>query len=183
MQSITGNTINTNNMQPWTDDTEIIIGRQTKNTVDSVSGNTITFNNFLGSLNLAVGDEVFFELVQIDLAAGWYFFTDTSNANQTDPWSVLLSESGTPVAGGVIPVPCGGCSAGRQTCYSWNREAGTYAEAIVEFRATCMPTLFTRNTNPSSTQFNPNPNNFTWEYFDAYYLVGPPFNGTGPGCP
>tara|TARA_R110000772_G_scaffold164646_1_gene276096 strand:+ start:1981 stop:6984 length:5004 start_codon:yes stop_codon:yes gene_type:complete len=181
--SITGNTINTNNMQPWTDDTEIIIGRQTKNTVDSVSGNTITFNNFLGSLNLAVGDEVFFELVQIDLAAGWYFFTDTSNANQTDPWSVLLSESGTPVAGGVIPVPCGGCSAGRQTCYSWNREAGTYAEAIVEFRATCMPTLFTRNTNPSSTQFNPNPNNFTWEYFDAYYLVGPPFNGTGPGCP
>ena len=181
--SITGNTIIVSVFQYLTDDTEIIIGRQAKNVVDSVSGNTITFNNFLGSLNLVVGDEVFFELVQIDLAAGWYFFTDTSNSNQTDPWSALLSESGTPVTGGVIPVPCGGCNVGRQTCDSWEHPAGDYETAIAEFRATCMPTLFTWTTTPNSTVFNPNPNNFTWEYFDAYWNVGPPFNGFGPGCP
>ena len=183
VQSITGNTINTNNVQVWISDTEIFIQRQIKNSVNSVSGNTITFNNFYGGLNLAVGDEVLFEVLSIDLAAGWYFFTDTSNPNQTNPWSTLLSQSGTPVTGGVIPVPCGGCNAGRSTCDSWEHSAGNYATAFTEFRITCMPTLFTWTTNPSSTVFNPDPNNFTWEYFDAYWNVGPPFNGFGPGCP
>ena len=183
VQSITGNTINTNNAQLWIGDTEIFIQRQIKNSVNSVSGNTITFNNFYGGLNLAVGDEVLFEVFSIDLAAGWYFFTDTSNPNQTNPWSTLLSQSGTPVTGGVIPVPCGGCNAGRSTCDSWEHSAGNYATAFTEFRITCMPTLFTWTTNPSSTVFNPDPNNFTWEYFDAYWNVGPPFNGFGPGCP
>jgi hypothetical protein len=105
----------------------------------------------------------------IDLAAGWYYYVDTTNSSQTDPWGHMIANSGAPQSGGVIQVPCGGISAGRASCDTWglfnNSVGGT---AFAEFAATCLPTLFTY-TITSSYVLNPDPVNFTFEYINGVY--------------
>jgi len=166
--AITGSTITTNELQTLDTNTEVFIEKRFVNFVSSVVGNTITFNNFAGSLGLSVGDAVLFENVSIDLAAGWYYYVDVTNSSQTDPWGHMISNSGAPITGGVILVPAGGDATGR-TCDTWKSFLLTESAAQTEFLAgQCIPTLFTF-TITQSTVFNPDPVNFTFEYEDGVY--------------
>ena len=166
--AITGSTITTNKLQTLDDNAEVFIEKRFVNFVSTVVGNTITFNNFQGSLGLSVGDTPLFESVSLDLASGWYYYVDVTNSAQTDPWGHMISNSGAPITGGVVLVPAGGDAAGR-TCDTWKRLLGTEAEAQTEFLAgDCIPTLFTF-TITQSTVFNPDPVNFTFEYEDGVY--------------
>jgi hypothetical protein len=133
--------------------------------VQSYSGNTVTFNN---SYAFSPGDTLAFASINIDLAAGWYYYVDVTNSAQTDPWGHMISNSGAPITGGVVLVPAGGDAAGR-TCDTWKSFLSNEGDAQTEFLAgQCIPTLFTYNIT-QSTVFNPDPVNFTFEYEDGVY--------------
>ena len=133
--------------------------------VATFSGSTITFNNSFG---FTIGDALTFESINIDLSSGWYYYVDTTNLSQTDPWGHMIANSGAPVTGGVIPVPSGGVSSGT-SCDSWKRFFGSEAQAATDFRnGQCIPTLFTFTITPSYI-LNPDPVNFTFEYINGVY--------------
>ena len=133
--------------------------------VASYSGNTVTFNN---SYAFSPGDTLTFASVNIDLAAGWYYYVDVTNSAQTDPWGHMISNSGAPITGGVVLVPAGGDSSG-SGCSTWQKMLGNEGQAQGLFLAgQCIPTLFTF-TITKSTVFNPDPVNFTFEYEDGVY--------------
>ena len=135
--------------------------------VATFSGSTITFNNSFG---FTVGDALTFESINIDLSSGWYYYVDTTNLSQTDPWGHMIANSGAPVTGGVIPVPSGGVSSGT-SCDSWKRFVGTEAQAQTQWlNGQCIPTLFTF-TITQNFILNPDPVNFTFEYVSGVYPV------------
>jgi len=173
--AINGNTITTNNLQTLDDDAEIFIERRYVNMVTSFANNTVTFNNFQGSLGLAVGDEVLFETISVDLAAGWYYYVDTTNPSQTEPWTHMIENSGAPQDGGVIQIPCGGVSVGRASCDTWKvYNDSQFGSAYSEFAATCLPTFSPSDPYDLDTYYTFEPTapvNFTFEYVDGYYLV------------
>tara|TARA_R110000796_G_C14360689_1_gene412766 strand:- start:218 stop:676 length:459 start_codon:yes stop_codon:yes gene_type:complete len=143
--------------------------------VTSFANNTVTFNNFQGSLGLAVGDEVLFETISVDLAAGWYYYVDTTNPSQTEPWTHMIENSGAPQDGGVIQIPCGGVSVGRASCDTWKvYNDSQFGSAYSEFAATCLPTFSPSDPYDLDTYYTFEPTapvNFTFEYVDGYYLV------------
>tara|TARA_B110000858_G_scaffold168217_1_gene196602 strand:- start:1969 stop:6735 length:4767 start_codon:yes stop_codon:yes gene_type:complete len=135
--------------------------------VATFSGSTITFNNSFG---FTVGDALTFESINIDLSSGWYYYVDTTNLSQTDPWGHMIANSGAPVTGGVIPVPSGGVSSGT-SCDSWKQFVGTEAQAQTQWlNGQCIPTLFTF-TITQNFILNPDPVNFTFEYVSGVYPV------------
>tara|TARA_B110000285_G_scaffold38940_1_gene42350 strand:- start:1500 stop:6509 length:5010 start_codon:yes stop_codon:yes gene_type:complete len=173
--AINGNTITTNNLQTLDDDAEIFIEKRFVNMVTSFANNTVTFNNFQGSLGLAVGDEVLFETISVDLAAGWYYYVDTTNPSQTEPWTHMIENSGAPQDGGVIQIPCGGVSVGRASCDTWKKyNDSQFGSAYSEFAATCLPSFSASDPYDLDTYYTFEPTapvNFTFEYVDGYYLV------------
>ena len=82
---------------------------------------TITFNTAVIPLTLNVGDVVYFRTFAPDYNAGYYNYFDVTNLNQTDPWNDMVSNSGTPLTGGVIQIPAGGTSTPFGVCGSWLR--------------------------------------------------------------
>jgi hypothetical protein len=136
---------------------------------------TITFNTAVVPLTLNVGDVVYFRTFAPDYNAGYYNYFDVTNLNQTDPWNDMVSNSGTPLTGGVIQIPAGGTNAGVNVCGSWLRTTSP----ITSFPGSggnCLPPFKNQGTGtpaypvpPVITEtdsLSPDPSNFTFEYVD-----------------
>ena len=144
--------------------------------VSTVNGiTTVKFGSVISPITLNVGDVVYFKTFTIDFNAGYYNYFDVTNLNQTDPWNDMVSNSGTPLTGGVIQIPAGGTNAGVGVCGSWLRTTSP----ITSFPGSggnCLPPFKNQGTGTpaypvppvitASDSLGPDPSNFTFEYVD-----------------
>jgi hypothetical protein len=138
--------------------------------VSTVNGiTTVKFGSVISPITLNVGDVVYFRTFTIDFNAGYYNYFDVTNLNQTDPWNHMVSNSGTPLTGGVIQIPAKGSNPTQPTqCASW---VWTGFEPInFQTNTNCIP-VFNPSTTPppnisADDSLGPDPSNFTFEYVD-----------------
>jgi hypothetical protein len=126
-------------------------------------------------LTLNVGDVVYFETLYMDFYYGYYNYFDITDLSQTDPWYNMVSNSGTPLTGGVIQIPRGGTPHNNLVCGSWTRTL----EAITSYPGSggdCLPPFKNQGTGTpdypvppvitATSALSPDPSNFTFEYVD-----------------